>query len=122
MIKKILNTRLMEDSETSAGGGGWDLDINPSGLEGAASAYTKAVEDYKDAKAQVTAAFNAIASNTSWQDISTDSDYQTKIDEIIKRLDAIETTLTKNSSNLTKIATYASTTESSVHTSIVGIG
>ena len=124
MIKKLLNTRLMDDSETS-GGGGWDLDIDPVALKEAAKDYAKAVEKYQESKKAVIKAFNAIADNGSWQDISTGTggagDYQTKVKEILDRLDAIEATLTKNSTNLTKIADYASATESSVHSNVVTI-
>ena len=124
MIKKILNTKLMDDSEVS-GGGVWDLDIDPTALKEAANDYSKAVEAYQESKKGVIKAFNDIATNGSWQDISTGTggtgDYQTKVKEIIDRLDAIETTLQKNSTNLTKIADYASSTESSVHSNVVTI-
>ena len=124
MIKKLLNTRLMDDSETS-GGGGWDLDIDPNALKEAARDYAKAVEAYQESKKAVIKAFNDIADNGSWQDISTGTggtgDYQTKVKEIMDRLDAIEATLQKNSTNLTKIADYASATESSVHSNVVTI-
>ena len=52
MIKKLLNTRLMDDSETS-GGGGWDLDIDPVALKEAAKDYAKAVEAYQESKKAV---------------------------------------------------------------------
>lgn len=124
MIKKLLNTRLMDDSEVS-GGGEWDLDLDPTALKEAAKDYTKAVEAYQESKKAVIKAFNDIATNGSWQDISTglggEGDYQTKVKEIMDRLDAIEATLIKNSNNLTKIADYASATESSVHSNVVTI-
>jgi uncharacterized protein YukE len=120
MLKERLNIVLYDDSEPSSGGGDWDLNIDPSALESAADDYVKAVTNYRDAKTAVITAFNNIASDTSWQDVS-NTDYKDKIKEIVARLDAIETTLVNNSTNLKAIASYARETENNVHVSVNGI-
>ena len=118
MFKERLNIMLYDESSEAGGGAGeWNLNIDPAALEQAAADYVSAVQNYKDAKADIIGKFNAIANESSWQDVS-NTDYIDKIKKIVDRLDAIETTLINNSTNLNSIASFAKQTESNVHTSI----
>ena len=120
MLKERLNIVFYDDSSEGGGGGGWDLNIDPVALQAAASDYAAAVKDYLDAKEDIIKKFNAIANESSWQDIG-NADYKSMINTIISRLDAIQHTLENNSTNLGKIAKYASDTETKVQSSINAI-
>ena len=118
MIKKI-NYVLHEESGSGGGGVGYfNINVNPEGLKGAAKDYTVAVTAYRTAREAIGKALNEVLD--AWDD-SSKGEYQEKVELALKQLDAIEAVLNLNSQNLTKIATYASETETSVRNGVSSI-
>lgn len=112
-----ISNRIFYD-ENSGVGGEWELSIDTSGLDGAATEYSGAATDYNTALETLIASLNSAL--TVWSDKSSET-WKQKITEAQANLQAVSAAMSKNSTILTEIASAASATETSVATGISNI-
>ncbi len=108
----------MEVPAEGVGGGGgssWELSISTEGLNGAASQYSGAAQNYSTALAAIES--NLRSALNSWQDSSKET-WEAKVKVAVERMQRVGARMSQNAAVLSDIATAAGETETNVKNKI----
>lgn len=116
----VYNTKITNKVfyDEGSAGGEWELSIDPSKLNSAASEYTTAAGEYD--KALQTLADTLNKALNLWSDKSADT-WKGKVSTAQTNLQAVSAAMNKNSKILTEISAAATATETSVANGISSI-